>query len=199
MIQELFTVPLYQAQLDLDTDKLRLFCIEHENINLSVGGWGGETVEKSNVGGYQSDQLYVESDECLNPLFEEVENHATKFAPFFINDSKQNINNAWFNINYHKDSNRPHMHPGCDISGVYYVNTPEDCGVIRFENPAKNSLEFTSRGIIPQSWNNYNSRTWWMPAVKNTLYLFPCWLYHFVEPNKNKTEERISFGFNTIG
>ena len=35
------------------------------------------------------------------------------------------------------------------------------------------------------------------PVAENTLYLFPGWLNHFVNPNLNKTEERISISFNT--
>tara|TARA_R100001244_G_scaffold98606_1_gene73617 strand:+ start:614 stop:1201 length:588 start_codon:yes stop_codon:yes gene_type:complete len=192
-IKNLFTVPIYETKLDLDTDKLRLFCIEHKIQN--------EGVMKSNVGGYQSNRIDVDFDECLRPLFEEVVNHATKFANIFLaNDGKQKMNYAWYNINYYKDNNKSHTHPVfCDIASVYYVKTPENCGVIQFENPAKRELEFTSRGIIPESWNAYNSRTWWLPVSENTLYLFPCWLSHYVEPNNNKDEERISFSLNTVG
>ena len=97
-IKNLFTVPIYETKLDLDTDKLRLFCIEHKIQN--------EGVMKSNVGGYQSNRIDVDFDECLRPLFEEVVNHATKFANIFLaNDGKQKMNYAWYNINYYKDNN----------------------------------------------------------------------------------------------
>ena len=49
----------------------------------------------------------------------------------------------------------------------------------------------------PEEVNTYNARTWWMPSEVNMLYLFPAWLNHSVELNKNKTEERISISFNT--
>ena len=52
------------------------------------------------------------------------------------------------------------------------------------------SLNFTE-------FNKYNSSYHWMPAKENTLYIFPSWLKHKVEPNMNN-DERISISFNTI-
>ena len=102
----------------------------------------------------------------------------------------------WFNINLYKDINSFHRHGGADISGVYYIKTPNDCGNIIFEHPATDLFDyyFLNR---PQELNAYNSSTWWMSAEVNMLYLFPGWLKHSVEANKNKTEERISISFNT--
>ena len=190
-IHNIFAVPVYEAKLNLDKEKLVLFCREYKKLHKGV--------VKSNLGGYQSNRLLLESHDCLAPLFEEVENYATKFANYFVSDKGQSMNYAWFNINQYKDSNLSHVHPLCDIAATYYVKAPKDCGVIQFDNPAKNALEFTSRGVTPEQWNQYNARTWWLPVSENTLYLFPCWLSHYVEPNKNKNEERISFSFNTVG
>ena len=103
----------------------------------------------------------------------------------------------WVNIGLYKDSNSSHNHPFCDISGVYYVKTPEKCGNITFEHPAIDVLDY----YFPKpsgEFNEYNSPNWWKPAVENSLYLFPGWLKHYVEPNLNKTEERVSISFNTI-
>ena len=38
--------------------------------------------------------------------------------------------------------------------------------------------------------------SWWLPAEKNLLYIFPSYLYHTVEPNLNKEENRISLSFD---
>ena len=47
-----------------------------------------------------------------------------------------------------------------------------------------------------ETMNEENSLEWWMPSIENYLYLFPSWLSHWVEPNLNKKEERISISFN---
>ena len=41
-----------------------------------------------------------------------------------------------------------------------------------------------------------NSIEWFLPSIENGLYLFPSWLKHYVKPNMNKKEERISISFN---
>ena len=187
-IHDIFKVPVYSTQLDLDIKKIQLLCNEHHQNNQ------GNFV--SNVGGYQSYNLmYYPTD--LRPLIDEIESHSNKFSEEFLS-TKQVLSNIWININRYKDSNKSHFHAGADISGVYYVKTPDDCGKIAFEHPAIDVLDYYS--LEPsKEFNEYNSKTWWKPVVENTLYLFPGWLKHYVQPNLNKTEERISISFNTIG
>ena len=188
VIHEIFKVPIYQVQLDLDIKKLQPFCNEYQQKDT------GRIF--SNVGGYQSKDLSL-ADEALQPLIKEINTHSSKFAKGFINNNEQVLANMWINISLYKDTNRSHNHPFSDISGVYYVKTPDDCGNIVFEHPAINVLGYYSTELSKE-FNEYNSPTWWKPAVENTLYLFPGWLKHRVQPNKNKTEERISISFNTI-
>jgi len=104
----------------------------------------------------------------------------------------------WFNINLYKDSNVSHGHFGDDISGVYYIKTPNECGNIIFEHPIKDIYDYYHLDVENRvEVNTYNARTWWFPSEVKMLYLFPSWLNHSVEINKNKTEERISIAFNT--
>ena len=187
-IHDIFKVPVYSIQLDLDIKKLQSFCNEYQQKDT------GQT--KSNVGGYHSNYLSLE-DLSLQPLIEEIKTHSSQFAKGFINNNEQVLANMWINISLYKDTNRSHNHPFSDISGVYYVKTHDDCGNIVFEHPAIDVLNYYSPEPSKE-FNEYNSSTWWKPAVENHLYLFPGWLKHRVEPNGNKTEERISISFNTI-
>ncbi len=188
-IHDIFKVPVYSIQLDLDIKKLQSFCNEYQQKDT------GQT--KSNVGGYHSNYLSLE-DLSLQPLIEEIKTHSSQFAKGFINNNEQVLANMWINISLYKDTNRSHNHPFSDISGVYYVKTPDDCGNIVFEHPALDVLNYYSPETKSKEFNEYNSPTWWKPAIENHLYLFPGWLKHRVEPNGNKTEERISISFNTI-
>ena len=188
-IHDIFRVPIYEVQLDLDIKKLQSFCNEYQQNNT------GRIL--SNVGGYQSNDLPL-NNASLHPLIKEINTHSSKFAKEFINNNEQVLSNIWINLNSYKDTNSSHNHPFSDISGVYYVKTPDDCGNILFEHPAIDDLEYYNQDSPPKEFSEYNSSTWWKSAVENRLYLFPGWLRHRVEPNLNKTEERISISFNTI-
>ena len=191
VVHEIFKVPIYSVELDLDIKKLQSYCKEYENKD-NVGR------ARSNVGGYQSNNLSLD-DVSLQPIIKEIETHSTIFADGFLN-SKQVIMNIWLNVNRYKDSNQMHSHPNCSIAGVYYIKTPKDCGTIEFEHPAEKVLGYYNYPHIIKNkikYNTYNSSVWWLPSIENTLYLFPAWLKHQVKPNFNKNEERISMSFNT--
>ena len=194
-IHDIFKVPVYKTQLNLDIKKLQSFCNEYQQKDT------GKTL--SNIGGYHSNDLPLNKlkwplGESLHPLIKEIGIHSSKFAKEFINNNEQVLSNMWINMGLYKDANKTHNHPGADISGVYYVKTPDDCGNIVFEHPALDVLNYylDDNNTIIEKFNAYNSPTWWKPAVENRLYLFPGWLKHYVEPNLNKTEERISISFN---
>ena len=97
-----------------------------------------------------------------------------------------------------KNFNLKHNHPTSDLSGVLWIKCQKNCGNIIFEHPAKDLFDYYFMNVKnPEEMNVYNARTWWLPSKVNMLYLFPSWLNHSVELNKNKTEERISISFNT--
>ena len=191
MIYDIFKVPIYAVKLDLDIKKLQSFCNEYQHKDT------GKIL--SNVGGYHSNDLPL-NDVSLHPLIKEINTHSSKFAKEFINNNEQTVDNIWININSYKDSNTSHNHANCGISGVYYVKTPADCGNIVFQHPAHDVFSYylNQKGTIIKEFNAYNSPSGERLAVENHLYLFPGWLKHRVQPNKNKTEERISISFNTI-
>jgi uncharacterized protein (TIGR02466 family) len=149
----------------------------------------------SNIGGWQSDNLKG-VHKPLNQLFIEITKHIGIFNQTLQLNMSNNLGNIWVNINGYKDTNAPHIHPGCLISGVYYVQTPKDCGNIEFTTSDFDlrSYEWNEKTVIDE--NNYTVPRWIMPAIENRLYLFPNWLTHCVQPNLNSIKERISISFN---
>ena len=96
--------------------------------------------------------------------------------------------NIWCNINYYKDTNAVHLHPHSVYSGVYYVQTPEDCGRICFQHPALDLLyHYPTKG---------KDTLFIGGAVERFVFIFPSWLKHYVQPNMNIDEKRISISFN---
>ena len=174
-LHEIFKIPIFETNLELDTEEIKLFCKEYQQNH--------ESSTKSNNGGYQSHNLSLETP-VLQSLIREIE-WATSRGMY---GKSQIIFNIWFNVNRYKDNNSSHFHPFSVYSGVYYVKTPENCGTIIFEHPAMDLLHY---------YNNAKEGWHFLPAIENTLYIFPSWLKHFVQANENKEEERISISFNT--
>ena len=198
-IKSLFSTPLYSVDLNLNLTNLQDFCKKHQQKNK-------EGVQKSNNGGYQSNFILPHKGP-LNSLIKEIEVNANIFAQQFLNKKiTQKVESIWMNTNSYKDSNRVHNHPGSSISGVYYIKTPSSAGNIVFQHPASDELGFYYNSFNslpgqrnePEEYNQFNTSTIGAPAIENTLYLWPSWLKHYVEPNMNKTEERISISFNML-
>ena len=185
-IQDLFKVPLYKTALSLDNKAMANYC-----LSISKKDKGRQL---SNIGGWQSDNL--ENVPELSSLITEIEKHTTLFTKEIGIECLNKVTNKWININGFRDINMVHSHPNCLISGVYYVQTPKDCGNIIFNHPVRALLQHTWLEQNIDNYTEYNSPEWWMPSSAGLLYLFPSWLDHFVKPNLNKKEKRISISFN---
>tara|TARA_R100000742_G_C4204532_1_gene32674 strand:+ start:69 stop:620 length:552 start_codon:yes stop_codon:yes gene_type:complete len=143
----------------------------------------------SNYGGWQSNS-FVSAEKPFDNLFDKIN--------FIVKDIKNQLHlnkelaltNFWCNINKFGSFNRPHDHLGAIVSGVYYINTPKNCGKICF---TQQNLDVFYKNL--SEFNEYNSSTWEFKPKENLCLLFPSYLTHYVEPNLNK-EERISISFN---
>ena len=89
----------------------------------------------------------------------------------------------WFNINYTGSSNIKHTHPGSALSGVFYINIPDNSGNITFHHIDSHGLFFTQ------------DSTFSINPHDGLMILFPGTLLHDVEINNSK-ENRISIAFN---
>jgi uncharacterized protein (TIGR02466 family) len=112
------------------------------------------------------------------------------------------ISNMWANIHPRHGYNRSHVHPGTLWSGVYYVQSPPQCGRIIFADPRAQAQAirpfYRDDRPVPQSgW----SEVYYAP-IEGRLLLFPSWLRHEVEPNLSdragRAGDRISVSFNLV-
>jgi uncharacterized protein (TIGR02466 family) len=148
-------------------------------------------IKKSNCGGFHSNDL-KKNDPAIVSLVKEIEFYSNIIAKEVLKISPTlKVDNIWVNINGFKDFNIMHKHSSYKISGVFYVNVPKNSGDLicvndtEIENYIVDILEF----------NPYNSSINAIIPEENTLYLFPSWLKHYVQPNLSK-EKRISISFN---
>jgi len=187
-IHEIFPIPVYEADLDLDIVEMERLCNEHQ----------GQTDNRkvSNAGGFQSHISLLNNN--FKELITKLEYHAQIYSKTFLTKQKQCLDTLWLNVNGYKSSNISHVHPGCNISGCYYVKVPSESGSITFEHPAIDVLHWyqARQDISTSEFRRYSRLVWDFVPKENTLYLFPSWIRHSVRANENLTEKRISIAFN---
>ena len=187
MIEDIFKIGVYYCDLDIDTESYVNYCYyTHKNEK-------GRTI--SNEGGYQSFDKNTDN-KLIQNLIHDIKPHVNDYAKK-LTDVSVNFSNLWVNINGYRDSNIPHNHPKSLISGALYLQAPKDCGDIVFYHPSNALIEgYFGNDIEPT--NEYRYLSYYYPARVNRMYLFPSWLTHSVEPNKNKKDKRISMSFNFV-
>lgn len=171
----------------IDNNTLLEYSYEYKNQFPSV--------IKSNYGGWQSDTLILQNPEIgklIDVILDKV--NCVKKELGLKESVDLYVNNIWININSKGTFNRPHIHPDCLLSGVYYVSTPKDCGGISFLHPAKNQQYHIEDGIV-EEFTNFSAASWAVDPEVGKLVIFPAWLEHYVEVNQNN-DDRISIAFN---
>ncbi len=182
--QELFPTPVFQIELsNIDNRELEngVYKIKENDKGIKLsnnGGWHSNT---------QSQQLNI----IFKPFIDEL----IKVLPELPFEPKikslSNIN-LWANINPKGSYNNSHNHPGCDISGVYYVKVPKGkCGNIAFNDP-RESYAYGNRFFVDRYTKGETIPRY---PVEGTMFLFPSCLHHEVSINETD-EDRISLAFN---
>ena len=180
-----FIMPIFGEELSLDNKNIESHCLSQRKVD------SGKIV--SNVNGWQSSNFDLNDppkplDELCGNIFGSLSEICNTLG---IN--KPSFGEGWININEYGSFNWPHTHPGCSLSGVYYVKTPIQCGDIMFDHPSMREMGF----IEINSFNPYNASSFSLPSKEGMLYIFPSWMIHKVQPNLNK-KNRISISFNLL-
>jgi len=103
------------------------------------------------------------------------------------------MSGMWSVINGPGSKNKLHSHPFNYLSGVFYLQVPQNSGPLVFHDPRPQG-EVLSPPKKPDESIHTAHRVRWTPKP-NDLLFFPSWLNHEVEINKS-TEERIILSFN---
>jgi uncharacterized protein (TIGR02466 family) len=153
----------------------------------ATGGWHSVTDMHTRR---EYDILTVEIFEFIHGIFTSL-GYDPEFEP--VCDS------MWVNINPRHASNRHHTHPHALWSGVYYVQTPVNCGLLYFTDPRPQAMvmppyyDLTRRAA--STWNEVHYQ-----PQEGRLIAFPAWLPHAVQPNLSDAPgdaaDRISVSFN---
>lgn len=140
-----------------------------------------ESVEKSNFGGWHSSCDLHEHGifkELCSLLLQTVQSAVEPYAR-----SDLQFLEMWAMVNTKYNYNAHHIHEGL-ISGVFYLQVPENSGRLIFCNPA-----------VRSQYHPIRNKNFPIEPERLALILFPTWLEHYVEPSKTD-EERIAISFN---
>ena len=140
-----------------------------------------ESLSKSNFGGWHSLCNLHE-----HGIFKELKNQLLNLAKDAIKQYARcdlEFLEMWAMVNTKYNYNAHHVHEGI-ISGVFYLQVPENSGRLILCNPAVRSQNHPIR-----------NKDFALEPERLALILFPSWLEHYVEPSKSD-EERIAISFN---
>jgi uncharacterized protein (TIGR02466 family) len=121
-------------------------------------------------------------------LKKEIEEYANEYG--FQN---LKISNSWYNIEKKDCILNNHTHPTSVISGALYLKTDNLSSKIYFYNPNP-FIEFSQ--FHESKFVNYNHV--YFNVEIGSIILFPSWLKHGSNSEKNNSDERICLSFNTM-
>jgi len=167
---------------------------EHGRIRSNSGGWHSNDVSNNN--NFQHIKNFIES--CTKEVHKDLE---------IIDNLEFKIDDMWININNKSNFNHIHDHVALDIpapktriikssilSGVFYVECPENSGNIAFYSSSKRKT-LVDMNFLKNPGNNYFHDINTMTPKKGELYIWFSDLPHSVMPNKTD-DDRISISFN---
>lgn len=181
-IHPLFPTPVAFFTLDRDYTKAELDYVK----NLT---------QRGNMGNTSSENNYVLTSPELADIADFVKQSVKQYldsvyAP--IRDVNLRVTQSWCNYTKPGQFHHKHEHPNSFVSGVMYLQSDPKVDRIYFYRAGYQQLKLPT-----ETFNAYNSESWWFEAVPGQLILFPSYLTHMVETTTS-ADTRISMSFNTF-
>lgn len=153
----------------------------------------GMTNRSSVLGWHSRDDLHRRSEYHL--FVEIVERNMREviaFQHWNLTKATPVISTCWAVVNGKYGSNTVHNHPNSLLSGVYYVQAPDNCGALTFRDPRSVAVMMAPPVTDYSAWT---FRTVSYQPKPGRMLIFPSWLEHGVGPNLGD-EVRVALSFN---
>jgi uncharacterized protein (TIGR02466 family) len=161
-----------------------------ERAKRDVAASPVDSVETS----YFTDRSVLD-DAKLHELRREVIACGEQFVAWFgVPGYQLEVERSWINVFKPGMQETEHSHEGSVLSGVYYVETSENCGDLMFQDPIgarRAHRAFTQTNAITKQ---AATQIGYAPRAGRLLF-FESWLPHAVSGNKSN-ETRISIAIN---
>jgi uncharacterized protein (TIGR02466 family) len=111
------------------------------------------------------------------------------------------ITQSWVNRNINGGGTHTHYHNNSVISGVYYMDVPDNTTLIKFYKPDvdRSTVYTLDPEVNPNllSGNPYAQTVATIPVANSEILLFPSYLPHSV-PDMATSKDRWTLAFNTV-
>ena len=194
----LFPTPVWvEDDCGVDIDRI-------QNIKKKIKETDPNGRVASNDGGWQSWDFVPQVMEQKHMPLHDVYEYLTSIAYSACDDwgyqkYRLKMTNLWININQKGNFNHLHTHPGCQLSGVFYVKVPPCCsGELKFVRDMKDQCLKEAWGCsenFEHHEREYNNIERYVTPEENKALLFPAWLMHSVDRSASD-DDRISLSFN---
>jgi len=142
---------------------------------------------------YQSINNNLQNIDVFKPFVKHIYSLTIEMCETYAYDYKKiDITSMWINVSEPNASHPPHTHSNNVFSGVWYPCENINTSRIHFIDPRPQANQLTPKRKKP---NMNNGGVLRFNSNKDTMYMFPAWLMHWVPPTPNK---RISISFNVI-
>lgn len=112
-----------------------------------------------------------------------------------IREQEVSLQNYWVHATPPGEITQHHDHKPGVLSGVYYVDKPENSGDLVFVDV--NPYHAYRPAVLPGTSDPISRPEITMPADNGTMLVFPSWLPHRV-PRNDSDRRRVSVSFNAI-
>jgi len=182
-----FPTLVWQATLP---DEEKKILSDMKDFILDIKEKNPEGVKKSNFGGWQSGN-YKKFPEAFGLIGKKIDS-IVKSCAKQINVPELSLGSYWSNVNTYGDYNKLHNHRGSILSGVFYVDVPdENMGNIVFQR----SDDIAYYLPTLENYNNFTGQTDSYKPESGKVLIFPSWLKHQVYGSRSE-QQRISISFN---
>jgi uncharacterized protein (TIGR02466 family) len=152
-------------------------------------------IPENGISSHGSDYSFIDDVELNVKLPTSIKSRLKEAFNLYANDAgypQIELSNSWINFQYPDSQLIKHTHPNSIISGALYLNVDEDSSKIYFYNPNP-YVSFTQYKDV----NNYSCEFQWFKPVNGDLILFPSWMAHGSNGERNKTSERVVISVNS--
>ena len=187
-IWPLFSCPVFATKLSVKDSAIKKYIKEINKLNYQ-----NTSPRDSNVSIISKEYFLLNK-----PQFNLLKKSISKALNYY-NDTylKYKVNfkmtTSWVAKTPKNSSSDIHNHTNNFLSGVYYLQAPENCGNIEFRNFNGGQIQ------VPQVEEStiWNSNQFNFVPQPNVLLFFPSWAYHKILENKSG-KDRLSIAFNFL-
>nr|BAR36621.1 Putative 2OG-Fe(II) oxygenase [uncultured Mediterranean phage uvMED] len=183
-VLNLWPIPLYKSIIEVNDDWLNYV----KNIEYERNSVNNADMSKDYYILEKLPDLKSKIQSCVEDFTKNFLKLSDKFNFYFLN--------SWSNKHNLNDWSHSHYHGNSLISGVYYLNTPENSGNIDFVKNNLNNNMFSESLVFDYKEDNFiNTESVRVVPKKGLILLFPSHLQHKVTRNKTN-QTRYSIAFN---